>query len=73
MYLGLGLLYVGTVLVLNGIWLLGYIQDKEIWVMNIFTAWKPLTFHLHAAHPLIHPSAWKGCSRKSVSTGVSQA
>jgi cytochrome c biogenesis protein ResB len=37
MYLGLGLLYVGAVLVLNGIWLLGYIQDREIWVMSIFT------------------------------------
>lgn len=50
--LGLGLLYVGAVLVLNGIWLLGYIQDREIWVINffagglitliaLFTAFKP--------------------------------
>jgi hypothetical protein len=65
MYLGLGLLYVGAVLVLNGIWLLGYIQDREIWVMNIFRAWKHLTFHIHAAHRLIHSSTWKVNSAKS--------
>ncbi|WP_046468762.1 AmiS/UreI family transporter [Allosalinactinospora lopnorensis] len=35
--LGLVLLYVGAVLVLNGIWLLGHIGDREIGVMNIFT------------------------------------
>ena len=52
------------VLVLNGIWLLGYIQDREIWVMNIFRAWKHLTFHIHAAPRLIHSSTWKGYSQK---------
>jgi hypothetical protein len=62
MYLELGLLYVGVVLVLNGRWILGYIQDREIWVMNIFRAWKHLTFHIHAAHRLIHSSTWKGNS-----------
>lgn len=35
--LGLVLLYVGAVLVLNGIWLLGHIGDREIGVINIFT------------------------------------
>lgn len=37
MLLGLSLLYVGAVLFLNGIWLLGRIGDKEIWVINIFS------------------------------------
>ncbi len=49
MYLGLGLLYVGAVLVLNGIWLLGYIQDREIWVMNIFTGGLVLAVALYSA------------------------
>lgn len=35
--LGLSLLYVGAVLFLNGLWLLGRIGDKEIWVVNIFS------------------------------------
>ncbi len=37
MLLGLALLYVGAVLVLNGIWLHGRIGDNEIWVINIFS------------------------------------
>jgi hypothetical protein len=37
MLLGLALLYVGAVLCLNGLWLLGRIGDKEIWVINIFS------------------------------------
>ena len=49
MYLGLGLLYVGAVLVLNGIWLLGYIQDREIWVMNLFTGGLVLAVALYSA------------------------
>ena len=36
MLLGLALLYVGAVLFLNGIWVMGYIEDKEISVINIF-------------------------------------
>lgn len=36
MLLGLALLYVGAVLCLNGIWLLGRISDREIWVINVF-------------------------------------
>lgn len=34
--IALVLLYVGAVLFLNAIWLLGYIQDREIGIMNIF-------------------------------------
>lgn len=37
MLLGLSLLYVGAVLCLNGLWLLGRIDDKEIWVINVFS------------------------------------
>lgn len=36
MLLGLSLLYVGAVLCLNGLWLLGRIGDREIWVINLF-------------------------------------
>jgi putative amide transporter protein len=35
--LGLVLLYVGAVLFVNGIWLLGRIGDREIAIMNVFT------------------------------------
>lgn len=35
--LGLVLLYVGAVLFVNGIWLLGRIQDREIAIINVFT------------------------------------
>jgi len=37
MLLGLSLFYVGAVLILNGLWLLGHIDDREIWVINLFT------------------------------------
>lgn len=36
MLLGLALLYVGSVLFLNGIWLMGRIGDREIAIINIF-------------------------------------
>lgn len=36
MLLGLTLLYVGAVLILNGLWMLGRIGDKEISVINLF-------------------------------------
>lgn len=49
MLLGLGLLYVGAVLILNGIWLLGHIQDKEIWVINFFTGGLVLIIALFTA------------------------
>lgn len=35
MLLGFALLYVGAVLFLNGLWLLGKIQDREIVVINV--------------------------------------
>lgn len=35
MLLGFALLYVGAVLFLNGLWLLGHIQDREIIVINV--------------------------------------
>lgn len=36
MLLGLGLLFVGAALALNGLYLLGRIEAKEIWVINFF-------------------------------------
>jgi putative amide transporter protein len=36
MLLGFALLYVGAVLSLNGLWLMGQIEDREISVINIF-------------------------------------
>ncbi|WP_029528308.1 AmiS/UreI family transporter [Polaromonas glacialis] len=36
MLLGLVLFYVGAVLILNGLWMLGHIGDREIWVINLF-------------------------------------
>ena len=36
MHEGLSLLYVGAVLVLNGLWLSGRIEDREIQVINFF-------------------------------------
>ncbi|RTL33239.1 MAG: transporter [Rhodocyclaceae bacterium] len=36
MLLGLALLYVGAVLILNGLWMLGRIGDREIPVINLF-------------------------------------
>ncbi|HQZ02236.1 MAG TPA: AmiS/UreI family transporter [Thauera sp.] len=37
MLLGLSLFYVGAVLILNGLWMLGRISDREITVINLFT------------------------------------
>lgn len=34
--LGLVLFYVGAVLILNGLWMLDQIADREIWVINLF-------------------------------------
>ena len=36
MLLGLALFYVGAVLILNGLWMLGRIGDREIPVINLF-------------------------------------
>lgn len=35
--LGLVLLYVGAVLFVNGIWLLGHVENREIAIINVFT------------------------------------
>ena len=35
-YQGLFLFYVGAVLLLNGVWLLGHISNKEIALMHFF-------------------------------------
>lgn len=37
MLLGFALLYVGAVLFLNGLWLMGHIADREIAIINIFS------------------------------------
>ncbi|CAL61621.1 putative transporter protein, AmiS/UreI family [Herminiimonas arsenicoxydans] len=49
MLLGLSLLYVGAVLSLNGLWLLGRIGDKEIWVINVFSGGITLLISLQLA------------------------
>jgi hypothetical protein len=49
MLLGLALLYVGAVLCLNGLWLLGRIGDREIWVINIFSGGITLLIALNLA------------------------
>lgn len=49
MLLGLGLLYVGAVLFLNGLWLLGRIGDNEIWVINVFAGFITLAISLYLA------------------------
>jgi putative amide transporter protein len=49
MLLGLALLYVGAVLCLNGIWLLGRISDREIWVINVFAGGVTLLVALQLA------------------------
>ena len=36
MLLGLVLFYVGAVLILNGLWMLERISEREIWVINLF-------------------------------------
>lgn len=36
MLLGIGFLFIGAALVLNGLWLLDHVQDREIWVINFF-------------------------------------
>ena len=36
MLLGLALFFVGSVLFLNGIWVMGHIEDREISVINVF-------------------------------------
>jgi len=49
MLLGLALLYVGAVLFLNGLWLMGHIGDREIPVINIFSGGLTLLVALYLA------------------------
>jgi len=49
MLLGLALLYVGAVLFLNGLWLMGHIADREIAVINIFVGGLTLLIALFLA------------------------
>jgi len=49
MLLGLALLYVGAVLFLNGLWLMGHIDDREIAVINIFVGGLTLLISLFLA------------------------
>jgi len=49
MLLGFALLYVGAVLFLNGIWLMGHIGDREIAVINIFVGGLTLAVALYMA------------------------
>ena len=49
MLLGLVLLFVGAVLFLNGIWVLGHIEDREISVINVFVGFLTLLIALYLA------------------------
>ena len=47
--LGLALLWVGAVLFLNGLWLMGRIGDREIAIINIFSGGVTLLVSLYLA------------------------
>lgn len=49
MYQGLVLFYVGAVLILNGLWMLGRIDDREISVINLFVGGLSLLVSLKLA------------------------
>lgn len=49
MLLGLSLFYVGAVLILNGLWMLGRIADREITIINLFTGGLTLLVSLKLA------------------------
>lgn len=49
MLLGLSLFYVGAALILNGLWMLGRIGDREIAVINVFTGGLTLLVSLKLA------------------------
>jgi putative amide transporter protein len=49
MLLGLALFYVGAVLILNGLWMLGRVGDREIWVINLFAGGLTLLVSLKLA------------------------
>lgn len=49
MLLGLALLYIGAVLIINGLWILGYVGDREITFINLFTGFITLCVALYSA------------------------
>lgn len=49
MLLGLALLYVGAVLVINGLWLLGQVQDREVVFVNLFSGFVTVCVALYSA------------------------
>lgn len=49
MLLGIGFLFIGAALVLNGLWLLNRVQDREIWVINFFAGGLALIIALSLA------------------------
>lgn len=49
MMLGLALLYVGAVLFLNGLWILGKVEDREIIVINVVSGFITLCVALYSA------------------------
>ena len=49
MLLGLSLLYVGAVLILNGLWLSGRIEDREIVIINLVVAAISFLVAVHTA------------------------
>jgi len=49
MLLGFALLYVGAVLFLNGMWLMGYVDDREIAIINIFAGGVTMLVALYLA------------------------
>ena len=63
MLLGLGLLYVGAVLVLNGLWLLGKIEDREIIVVNVVSGFVTLAISVYwAFNPAADAASIKGAA-----------
>ena len=63
MLAGLALFYVGAVLCLNGLWVLGRIGDKEIAVIDIFVGGITLLVSLSLAFgPGANLESVKGCA-----------
>lgn len=58
--LGLALLYVGAVLFVNGLWLLGKAEDREVALINLFTGLLTFSIALYTAfaRPLGAPASF---------------
>ena len=65
MLLGFALLYVGAVLFLNGLWLMGHIADREIAIINIFSG---LVTGSVAVYLAFGPAADAGSSKAAALT-----